>query len=407
MKLAIAGAGVAGAYLGCMLNKKGHQVEVFEWSKKENYWPVCAWAGPRDILSKFSEQAGLNFDEYILYVGEELKFQYSTAKTRQISILGLVTFNKQKWQQDLLKDINVNYDYRCSRNSFPFEKYDYVIDCTGVNRELLPKPNEDFLIPSFQYLVENVSNVDKFYISNYGNANGYFWYFPLGSGRGFVGAGDIDRRYKGVEEFLMQHQEITNVKKVGRPIRVCPPNRMEPLFWRNVIGVGESIGCVFPLTGEGIAPALICSDILLDVLDKSTDNMLDLMKYAENVKKAFDYYEDVYKILKLTTNGRVSYISEKIEDLKRILPNSPLMSKLIKNVERKMEFISIVTELAKKSGFPIYSYHDLIKLANTEKIRINGESIAMYTLDREVPEGFFPIWNEEDFKEKANNMFDN
>ena len=36
MKIAIAGAGVAGSYLGLSLQKKGHDVTIFESSKKEN-----------------------------------------------------------------------------------------------------------------------------------------------------------------------------------------------------------------------------------------------------------------------------------------------------------------------------------------------------------------------------------
>ena len=43
MKLAIAGAGVAGSYLSRMLTNYGYEVKVFEWSSKENHWGVCAW----------------------------------------------------------------------------------------------------------------------------------------------------------------------------------------------------------------------------------------------------------------------------------------------------------------------------------------------------------------------------
>ena len=37
MRIAVAGAGVAGSYLGHLLQKRGHEVEVFESSKKENH----------------------------------------------------------------------------------------------------------------------------------------------------------------------------------------------------------------------------------------------------------------------------------------------------------------------------------------------------------------------------------
>ena len=61
MNIAIVGAGVAGSYLGHLLQKRGHMIRIFESSDKENHWPVCAWGASRNVLAKFSDQAGLNF----------------------------------------------------------------------------------------------------------------------------------------------------------------------------------------------------------------------------------------------------------------------------------------------------------------------------------------------------------
>jgi 2-polyprenyl-6-methoxyphenol hydroxylase-like FAD-dependent oxidoreductase len=68
MRIAIAGAGVAGSYLGSMLQKRGNDVEIFEASKKEQHWPVCAWGASRHMLEKFSGQAGLDFDDYVFHI---------------------------------------------------------------------------------------------------------------------------------------------------------------------------------------------------------------------------------------------------------------------------------------------------------------------------------------------------
>jgi flavin-dependent dehydrogenase len=110
-----------------------------------------------------------------------------------------------------------------------------------------------------------------------------------------------------VEEFFKQHPEAKVVKKIGRPIRLAPPKRMEPLYDGNVIGVGESIGCVFPMLGEGIIPSLICCDIFLDVLRKRTDKF-DFKQYRKKVLDSFDYYDDVYRIVRLKMNGKLSMI---------------------------------------------------------------------------------------------------
>jgi flavin-dependent dehydrogenase len=307
MKIAIAGAGVAGSYLGCLLQRRGHEIEIFESSKKENHWAVCAWGASRHMLSKFSKYAGLNFDDYIFHVGKTLRMDLPNNVQEYLDLKGLVTYNKYKWEQDLLQGVKITYGIKCTPKTFPFKEYNYVIDCTGLHRTLLPRSTEDFIIPAFEYLVENVHGIEEFYVMGYKNARGYFWYFPLKDGKGYVGAGDIDKKYHGVKEFFIQHPEAKVIKKIGRPIRLSPPKRMEPFGHGNVIGVGESIGCVFPMLGEGIIPSLLCCDILLEIFDKS-GSKFNLKQYRKKVLDRFDYYDDVYRIVRLKMDGKLSTI---------------------------------------------------------------------------------------------------
>jgi flavin-dependent dehydrogenase len=307
MKIAIAGAGVAGSYLGRLLQKKGHEIEIFESSTKENHWAVCAWGASRHMLSKFSKHAGLNFDDYILHVGKILRMDLPNNIQEFLDLKGLVTYDKHRWEHDLLEGVKITYGIKCIPETFPFKKYDYVIDCTGLHRTLLPKSKQDFIIPAYEYLVENIQGIEEFYVIGYKCARGYFWYFPLKNGMGYVGAGDIDKNYYGVGEFFKQHPEARIVKKIGRPIRLAPPKRMEPFNCGNVIGVGESIGCVFPMLGEGIIPSLLCCNILLEVFDKS-DSKFDFKRYRKKVLKKFEYYDDVYRIVRLKMDGKLSTI---------------------------------------------------------------------------------------------------
>jgi flavin-dependent dehydrogenase len=307
MNIAIAGAGVAGSYLGRLLRKRGHDVKIFESSKKENYWPVCAWGASRNVLAKFSDQAGLNFDDYIFHVGKMLRMELPNDNKEYLDLKGLVTYNKQKWEQDLLEGITITYGVKCSPESFPFDEYDYVLDCTGLHRTLLPKSKQDFLIPAYEYLVENIQDEEEFYVIGYKGARGYFWYFPLDHNRGYVGAGDIDKRYYGIAEFFRQQPTAKIVKKIGRPIRLAPPKRMEPFYKGNIIGIGESIGCVFPMLGEGIIPSLLCCDIFLEVFDK-IDSKFDFKQYREKVLRRFQYYDNVYRIVRLKMDGKLNTI---------------------------------------------------------------------------------------------------
>ncbi len=307
MRFAIAGAGVAGSYLGNSLKKRGHDAEIFEASKKEHHWPVCAWGASRHMLEQFSAHAGLDFDEYVFHVGKRLKMELPNDHEEYLDLRGLVTYDKQRWESDLLEDVKVHYGSKISKDTFPFDEYDYVLDCTGLHRSLLPRSKQDFLIPAYEYLVENVEGIKEFYVIGYKGARGYFWYFPLDDGRGYMGAGDVDKRYYGVNEFFKQHPEAKILKKIGRPIRLAPPKRMEPFYDGNVIGIGESIGCVFPMLGEGIIPSLICCDIFLEVLEDAREGF-NFTKYRKKVLDRFDYYDDVYRIVRLKMDGKLSTV---------------------------------------------------------------------------------------------------
>lgn len=302
MKIAIIGAGVAGAFLARMLSNK-HKVQVFEAATKDKHFPVCAWGASRNMLDYYSKLAGLNFDDYILHVGRRVEMRLPNGSNEFLNCLGLVTYHKQRWEHDLLDGIDIRYGIRCTLDNFPINKYDYVLDCTGFHRSMLPKV-DDFVVPAYEYMLDNVKH-DEFYIMGYKNATGYFWYFPLNDNKAFVGAGDINRRYYGIREFFEENKDAKILHKIGRPIRITPPTRMEPFYYKNIIGVGESIGCVFPLLGEGIIPSLICSEILLNSI---SDNRIDLEYYRDNVLKRFKYYDDVYKLVRLMIDGKFSKI---------------------------------------------------------------------------------------------------
>lgn len=310
MKFAIIGAGVAGSYLGNMLYNNGHDITIFEAYKKEKHWPVCAWGASKHMLQYFSQQAGLEFKDYIFHTGKKLRMELPNNKEEFLDLDGLVTYNKKQWESDLLKNINIEFSAICKRETFPINKYDYVLDCTGFHRVLLPKPKNDFIIPAYEYLVENVHDINEFYVIGYKGARGYFWYFPLNNGMGFVGAGDIDKNYYGIKEFFNQHPDAKIIKKIGRPIRLSPPFLMEPFYSNNIIGIGESIGTVFPMLGEGIIPSLLCCEIFLKVLEekKEKNDKFDKEEYRKRVLKKFQYYHDVYKIIRLKMDGKLNTV---------------------------------------------------------------------------------------------------
>lgn len=342
MRIAIAGAGVAGSYLACMISKMGHEVEVYETNDRQAHWPVCAWGGSKNSLSKFSHQAGLEFTKYITHTGRRLRIDLPGNMVEYLELKGLVTYNKRTWESDLLQGVKVYYRAKCSINSPMLSDYDLVIDCTGFHRSLLPRSKEDFVIPAYEYLVANVKDLDDFYVIGYKGARGYFWCFPLGNEEAFVGAGDLDRRYYGIAEFMARHPECIIRKKIGRPIRLAPPRRMQPFYMNNTVGVGESIGCVFPMLGEGIIPSLICSDIFLQQLARCNNekDRFDFKQYSARVLKRFKYYDDVYRIIRLKMSSSLNMVR-----------HFKLMMNMYQNMKREEDRFGFEVSLAKMNRF--------------------------------------------------------
>ncbi len=68
-----------------------------------------------------------------------------------------------------------------------------------------------------------------------------------------------------------------------------------------VVGVGESIGTVYPMLGEGIIPSMQCVDILVE-------NLHDLERYSEEVLKHYDIYAKVFRFVKAKIDGNFSLV---------------------------------------------------------------------------------------------------
>jgi len=322
MRIAIVGAGVAGSFLACLFNNKGYEVEVFEQFSKDMHFPVCAWGTSKHMLTHFCNMVGLDFNEYILHVGKRLDiYIQGSDKHEYLNLKGLVTYDKRRWENDMLKGVKINYGVRCTRDNFPLHKYDYVLDCTGFHRSMLPKPNEDLAIPVWEYMLGNLSKERDFYVIGYRRAMGYFWHFPLGNGKAFVGSGHFKKDYYGIKEFLAEEPNAQILMRIGRPVRLAPVTRVEPIVYKNVIGVGESIGTVFPLLGEGITPSLQSAEILYRLL---TEGEFSEESYRHELHRKLGYYDDVYKVLRLKMEERFS-----------MLRHSRLLYRIYKHMKRE------------------------------------------------------------------------
>lgn len=297
MKIAIVGLGVAGSYLASRLSKE-NEVVVFDRLSKDGFDAVCAWGTAKGGISKFAKDCGLNFEDYVVHNGREMQVNVN-GDTVRIGLKGLCCFDKKRFITDLAEGQDVRFGQYVTKENLASD-YDMVIDATGLIRPLLPKIKDDLLIPCVQYRVKYKElPFDDFYVKTFPTLSGYFWYFPLGDGTCHIGAGDYNHKHnEEIDSFLKRYPgEI--VKKNGRPVRITPPSLCQPFYDGKIVGVGESIGTVYPMLGEGIIPSLQCAELLVE-------NLQDLPRYREEVLKHFKVYDLVYRFIKSKIDGNFS-----------------------------------------------------------------------------------------------------
>lgn len=308
MRIAVVGIGVAGAYLVNRLSKE-HDVVGFERMPEESHDSICAWGTVKNVMSDLVRKCDLNFDNYVLHDGLDMRVD-AGRNTFDIKLKGLCTYDKIQLIKDMVEGAKIDYGSAPSREVLE-KDFDLIVDATGFHRTLLPKPKYELWVPTIQYKVKyDERPYNDFLIKPFPSMSGYFWFFPLENGYAHVGAGDKNRKHiEIVDAFLKKHGGKV-LKKVGRPIRLTPPALCEPFIDGKVVGVGESIGTVYALLGEGIIPSTICADLFVD-------NMNDLQRYRKLVLEKFKIYHTVFNFVKHKINDEFSMMKH-LPDLIKI-----------------------------------------------------------------------------------------
>ena len=302
MKIAVIGMGVAGAYLLARL-KNEHDVVGFERMNKKAHDSICAWGSSKIKMRELCKKADIDFDEYIIHDGKKLHIDMNKQKFA-IELEGLCTYDKIGIIKDMIDGCKINYD-TTPKKQYRQNNYDLIIDSTGFHRSYLPRINGDFYLPTFQYKVkyENKIPFDDFYVKPFPGMTGYLWYFPLNERFAHIGAGDYMKNHVNATNMFIKNHGGKLVKKVGRPIRLATPNMCEPFYHNKVVGVGESIGTVYPLLGEGIIPSMICADIFIN-------NIGDNESYRTEIMSYFSIYNKVFKFIRNKMQHKFNMIKQ-------------------------------------------------------------------------------------------------
>ena len=286
MKIAIAGAGTTGGYAYRLLKSRGLQVDVYDRDRRTACGiNPCAWGTSRAFF-ELVDAAGLHPDKYILQATDHVWME-------DVRIPGdLMTFDKPALIKDLLQGATINKD------PLDVTAYDLVLDATGISRSYLPPIEGDILLPCIQRRIETSEPLEN--RIKLGGV-GYAWIFPLSRYGYHIGCGSLAGDPKSYLASLgwIENRRSNPSKKVlcacSGHVRLTGPYGSQPFVvggaTQGVWGVGESIGCVAPLAGDGVVPGMKSVQLLLQNWENPeayTKAILKEFRWMENERQVID-----------------------------------------------------------------------------------------------------------------------
>ncbi len=279
MKIAIAGAGVAGSYLYRLLKNQGREVDLFDHAPKTRCGlSPCAWGTSRGF-SELVRVSGLDPKRFLMN-----RFGYVIMDEYRIEA-DLATVDKPR----LIKDLRQGADIK---DSMPdVNEYDRIIDATGVSRAFLPSIQDDIVLPCVQWRIRTKAKLDN--QIRLGGV-GFAWSFPLSRHEYHVGCGSLLSNPNRIIEDLGWVRNGTSERKgkvlcgCAGHVRLTGPDQSQPFVFNHgtceIWGVGEAIGCVAPLAGDGIVTGMKSAQLLME-------HWNDPDGYRRAILKAFQWME--------------------------------------------------------------------------------------------------------------------
>ena len=184
------------------------------------------------------------------------------------------------------------------------DRYDRVIDATGVERAYLPRIENDVIADCVQYRIRSEEPMGTWFRTS---SLGYEWCFPLGNEEYHVGFGNLMTDVNDYRPAFL-NDTSSGLKQVRcrcrSRVRLSSPFFSRPFVTGGkVVGIGESIGAVGPLTGDGNLYAMQTAEMLLEHWD-------DLDGYAGHVLKRYDWMRKERRTAEKLRDGRTPNLSD-------------------------------------------------------------------------------------------------
>jgi flavin-dependent dehydrogenase len=275
MRIAIAGAGVAGSYIFRLLKLRGHrQVDIFDIRHRVACGIHPCGYGVDDNFTSLAQLAGLEAARYELHRPPRMLVDIEGVAVRT----RLHMFDKPKFIRDLLDGATVRYE------PVEVERYDLVVDATGEARAYSPPLRNDLKARIVQWRVRVRQPSTIAFRSTHG-VPGYAWTMPLSEdGRELhVGAGCRTGLSASARELakpaFVPLEVDERICACAARIRLSGPD-FGSVVHRNVWAVGEAAGLVGASTGAGNVYAMQSG---LDL----ADHLGDAAGYVAALKRRF------------------------------------------------------------------------------------------------------------------------
>jgi flavin-dependent dehydrogenase len=261
MRVAIAGAGMAGSYAYRLLARRGRdEVDIFDVRHRIACGIHPDGFGVDDRFDDLVRHAGLEPSSYVIHVPPRFVAHVEgvAAKTTVFMI------DKPRLIRDLLGGAEVRYE------PVDVGRYDLVVDATGAARAYSPPLENDLKARVVQWRVRVRAPVATAFMPTRGVA-GYAWIMPLSEDgtEVHVGAGcrvGVAASAKSLTRPAFRSLDVAEVIcACGGRIRLSGPD-FGRLVHGNVWAVGEAAGLVGPASGAGNVYAMHSALLLVNNL---------------------------------------------------------------------------------------------------------------------------------------------
>ncbi len=284
----IHGAGISGSYLFNRLKNEGIEVSISD-PKISNFYIPCGFATNRKRIKPYLEKSGIDMEGIQTSSDERVTIEGNNFPPLVLDSTDICTIDKMMFEALLLQGIEPEKKTDVTGS-------DYHVDATGISRSLLPAPARDKRMFAIEKVCDR-SPYDNFYFYFFPKGRGYFWSFPVGD-HFHIGAGGID-----LMEVRGSLSSFQGLRLLSRNIRMGPI--MENIHYGNVVGIGESIGYISPLLGEGIIPGLESAEMLASSILKGNSFEEILMDYEKQVNVSLRKFQ---KLATLVENIQASKV---------------------------------------------------------------------------------------------------